>query len=54
MSILDFDDTYKEPWSRKRVIERERTDEERFSDLNNMGHDVVSEDFSDSPFADRA
>ena len=29
------------------------SDEARLSELNNFGHEEVTEDFSDSPFADR-
>ena len=31
----------------------QRTETDNLSELNNLGHDLVSGDFSDSPFADR-
>lgn len=31
-----------------RPKERQKTEEENLSDLNNMGHDIVAEDFSDN------
>lgn len=32
---------------------REQTEEERMSEFNNLGHKPVTEDFEDSPHADR-
>lgn len=38
---------------RPRSTTRSKSEDERLSELNNDGLEVVSEDFSDSPFADR-
>lgn len=60
MGLLDFDDNEilkgrKMPtdrhWRDRRRAESEL--EENFSDLQNLGHEENSKDFSDSPFADR-
>ena len=51
MGLLDFDDTYKPPFTSKRGatdMERDNLDE-----LNNLGRKKVTEDFEDSPHADR-
>ncbi len=32
---------------------REMSEEDNLSTLNNMGHNIVAKDFSDSPFADK-
>jgi len=37
----------------KLIDSRNQDIQNNLSALNNMGHDVVKEDFSDSPFADR-
>lgn len=59
MGLLDFDDNYKKPYTPpKNVGKRFRKEtalsqEERDNDLNNVDRKENSEDFSDSPFADR-
>lgn len=52
MGLLDFDDHYKPPFSPPRA-EKKRSEEENLSELNNLGRKHVSEDFEDSPHADR-
>lgn len=52
MAILDFEDTYKPPFhpkARGRVL----SEEERLSELNDLGRKEVTQDFGDSPFANR-
>jgi hypothetical protein len=44
MSLLDFDESYKPPFTKK-VFEREVKD--NFEELQNLGHKEVSEDYSD-------
>lgn len=39
--------------ARKKKTEEPTEEELRMSELNNFDHDEVTEDFSDSPFADR-
>ncbi len=61
MSLLDFDDTYVPPYNpkdytregKKRIKETVLSQEARDSELNNFGRAEVTEDFGDSPFADR-
>lgn len=58
MGLLDFDDTYVPPFKpkehgKKAVKQTALSQEGRDSELNNHGRDEVTEDFSDSPFADR-
>lgn len=51
MGILDFDDHYKAPFTPKRAHpERVR---DNFEELQLLGRKPMSEDYSDSPFADR-
>lgn len=52
MGLLDFEDTYVPPF-KPRSEEREPTEEERQRLLNNHDRSEVTEDFGDSPFADR-
>lgn len=52
MGLLDFDDTYVPPFSPKRT-DRTPNIEENFAALQNLGHEKMSEDFEDSPHADR-
>lgn len=47
MGLLDFEDTYVPPYKRK--DEREPTEEERQSLLNNHDREVEPEDYSNSP-----
>jgi len=44
MSILDFDENYKPPF---RPPKRDIPREDNLSELNNLGHEKVSEDYSD-------
>lgn len=55
MGLLDFDKTYKPPFkpSWGMVSKDIRKVDSNFFDLQNLGRTEVSEDFSDSPFADR-
>ena len=57
MGLLDFDDTYVPPFTpkegRKAVKQTALSQESRDSELNNLDHDEVTEDFSDSPHAGR-
>lgn len=43
MSLLDFDDTYKPPFTAR----RKETETDNFNELQNLGHKKVSEDYSD-------
>lgn len=52
MGLLDFEDTYVAPF-KPRKDEREPTEEERATLLNNHNRREVTEDFGDSPHADR-
>ena len=51
MGILDFDETYKPPFSPKNA--ERTTGADNFEALQNLGRNKVSEDFEDSPHADR-
>lgn len=53
MGLLD--DDYKAPYSPNLTARRRvrREDEDNSAELNNFGRKPVSEDFEDSPFADR-
>lgn len=54
MGLLDFDEHYTPRYRPPRANKEERLSEEQnLSELNNLGHEKVTEDFSDSPFADR-
>lgn len=57
MSLLDFDDTYTPPFKAPEPKRYEKqtalTQEARDAALNNEGRSEVTEDYSDSPFADR-
>ena len=48
MGLLDFEDTYQEPF-KPRGLEREPTEEERQSLLSNHDRDVEKKDYSQSP-----
>lgn len=52
MGLLD---EVKPPFTPKVYTDRRArmTEEQRLEELNNMGRDEVTEDFEDSPFADR-
>lgn len=52
MGLLDFDEHYKPPYTSRRA-HKDMREEERLTELNNEGREVVAPDFSDSPFADR-
>lgn len=53
MGMLDFEDTYKEPFKPKpRKYPHGPRGDERLKELNNDGHEEVTEDFSDSPHLD--
>ena len=52
MGLLDFDDTYVPPY-KGRKYERKPTEEEKQQLLNNLDRGEVTEDFGDSPHADR-
>lgn len=43
MSLLDFDETYVPPFQPKRFD----APKDNFAELQNLGHKVVSEDYSD-------
>lgn len=60
MGLLDFDETYKPLYQpphtrdgKKRQKETALSQEARDTELNNFGREEVTEDFSDSPHADR-
>ena len=57
MGLLDFEDTFVPRFdpkeSRKYRKQTALSQEARDAELNNMDHDEVTEDFGDSPFADR-
>lgn len=57
MGILDFEDTYVPPFtpkeSRKAVKQTALSQESRDAELNNYDRGEVTEDFGDSPHADR-
>lgn len=57
MGLLDFEDTFTPRFtpkeSRKAVKQTALSQEARDAELNNLGHDEVTEDFGDSPHADR-
>lgn len=52
MGLLDFEESYKPPF-KPRSQERKPTEEEKQALLNNLDRKKNTEDFSDSPFADR-
>lgn len=43
MSLLDFDEHYKPPFT----AHRKEPEKDNFKDLQNLGHKEVQEDFSD-------
>ncbi len=43
MSLLDFDENYKPPFKPK----KKESEKDNFSELQNLGHKEVSEDYSD-------
>ncbi len=51
MGMLDFDDHYKPPFTPKNAERTKGAD--NFEALQQLGHEKVSEDFEDSPHADR-
>lgn len=51
MGLLDFDDHYVAPYRPKRGDTDMKSD--NFEELQNLGRKKVSEDFEDSPHADR-
>lgn len=55
MNILDFDEHYRPPFSPPRIDTKKKAIEieDNLAELNNLGHDRVSEDFEDSSHADR-
>lgn len=57
MGLLDFEEDYTPPFKPRESKRYEKqtalSQQGRDSELNNMGHEEVTEDFSDSPFADR-
>lgn len=59
MGLLDFDDHYVPPFTPSRSKINEAKDrragilKDNFQELQNMGHREMSEDFEDSPHADR-
>lgn len=61
MGLLDFDDHYVPPYTPSRGTVRKASgnrassmdSEVALSELNNMGHRRMSEDYEDSPYADR-
>lgn len=54
MGILDFDERYKPPYTPKRISKEVRIEGEvREVELNNFNRKKLTEDFGDSPFADR-
>lgn len=51
MSAEKFNDIIEKMFGEKK--KRKKDDDDNSSDLNNLGRDVLSEDFSDSPFLNR-
>jgi hypothetical protein len=49
MGLLDFDDTYKPPFTGR----RKEPVKDNFAELQNLGREKIAEDFEDSKFADR-
>ena len=45
MGLLDFDEHYKPPFKKK--VYKQETGIDPLSELNNLGHEKVSEDYSD-------
>lgn len=52
ISLIGDDDV--PPFIPRTIAARKRQDGENFEELQNLGHKTNSEDFTDSPFADRA
>ena len=53
ISKVKFDEVVSSLYKPKQRSTEYQTADERLSELNNYGRERVSEDFSDSPFADR-
>ncbi len=58
MGLLDFDDEeimkgFVPAIAQKKSRKKDFDPDENFGDLQKIGHEPNSEDFSDSPFADR-